>query len=311
MAQKRLMKPLGTNLLGLGLLVVVIASVLVLIGMWPLVSEDSSQAGEWRLFGLGPWAMSRETALLVLVILVSALGSFVHAATSFATYVGNRRLYSSWFWWYVLRTAIGAALALIVYFAIRGGLVTGNATSDDLNPYGIAAIAGMTGLFSKQATDKLKEVFSTLFATSAGDRERSDKATFPEPIVMSISPAEVQAGSGDAEIVLTGNDFVAASRAHGIREGEEGTGTVELATTYDTPTSMRVRVPAALLENPGTVLLSVANPEPGGGESDHHKLVVSPASGSPQSIRSAEPGAGDAEAARQRGRRWRRRRRPA
>ena len=48
MAQKRLMKPLGTNLLGLGLLVVVIASVLVLIGMWPLVSPVAPASGRWR-----------------------------------------------------------------------------------------------------------------------------------------------------------------------------------------------------------------------------------------------------------------------
>ncbi len=34
----------------------------------------------------------RATALLLLVIIVGALGSLVHAATSFADFVGNRRV---------------------------------------------------------------------------------------------------------------------------------------------------------------------------------------------------------------------------
>ena len=59
--------------------------------------------------------------LILLVILTGALGSYVHAATSFATYTGNRSLIDSWHWWYVLRPFIGMALALIFYFALRGG----------------------------------------------------------------------------------------------------------------------------------------------------------------------------------------------
>jgi hypothetical protein len=38
-------------------------------------------------------------------------------------------------------------------------------TAGDLSPYGVAAVAGLAGLFSKQATDKLREVFETLFKT--------------------------------------------------------------------------------------------------------------------------------------------------
>ena len=48
-------------------------------------------------------------------------------------------------------------------FAARGGLVSGNAGATDLSPYGIGALAGM---FSKQATDELREVFENLFKTT-------------------------------------------------------------------------------------------------------------------------------------------------
>ncbi|MGB9181086.1 MAG: hypothetical protein WCB68_17775, partial [Pyrinomonadaceae bacterium] len=44
---------------------------------------------------------SLEERLLLLVIAAGALGSYVHAATSFADYVGNRKFTSSWTWWYV------------------------------------------------------------------------------------------------------------------------------------------------------------------------------------------------------------------
>jgi hypothetical protein len=114
----------------------------------------------------------------------AALGSFVHVATSFATYIGNGKFDVRWLWWYVLRTPIGVALALVVYFAIRGGLLTASSLSTaDINPFGIAALSGLVGLFSKQATDKLEETFKTLFRTAAetGDPTRGDKLNLPVP----------------------------------------------------------------------------------------------------------------------------------
>ena len=80
-------------------------------------------------------------------------------------FVGNRRFVGSWTWWYLLRPFIGVALALLIYFAVRGGLIAASTGAGGLSPYGVAAIAGMAGLFSKQATDKLREVFETLFKT--------------------------------------------------------------------------------------------------------------------------------------------------
>jgi hypothetical protein len=73
----------------------------------------------------------------------------------------------SWAWWYVLRPFIGMALAEVVYLSLRGGLLsaTGNAATSAISPYGVAAVTALTGLFSKQATDKLQETFETLFRT--------------------------------------------------------------------------------------------------------------------------------------------------
>ncbi|MGA2987097.1 MAG: hypothetical protein ABSG32_25135 [Terriglobia bacterium] len=111
-----------------------------------------------------------EVRFLALVAGAGALGSFIHLATSFTDYLGNRQFVKSWEWWYVLRPFIGSALAVLVYFAARGGLISGVAGAGDLSPYGVTGIAGLTGIFSKQATDKLREVFENLFKTEKPPR---------------------------------------------------------------------------------------------------------------------------------------------
>jgi hypothetical protein len=69
------------------------------------------------------------------------------------------------------------ALALIFYFVVRGGLLSTGAAASDMSAFGVAAVAGLAGMFSKQATDKLRELFDNLFRTEQGhgDDARSDK----------------------------------------------------------------------------------------------------------------------------------------
>jgi hypothetical protein len=117
--------------------------------------------------------LNREVDLMLLVLLSGALGSFLHMAQSFSSFTGNRTLKSSWVWWYALRPFVGAALALVIYAAIRGGLISVGAgtgfDSTGLNPYGLMAGAALAGLFSKDATQKLGEIFANIF--------NSEKAT--------------------------------------------------------------------------------------------------------------------------------------
>ena len=111
----------------------------------------------------GPGHESQEVRYLLTTALAGALGSFIHLATSFVDYAGNKNLSESWAWWYFLRPGIGSALAVVVYFVVRAGLISPGETS--LNPYGVAAVAALSGMFSKQATDKLQETFESLCAT--------------------------------------------------------------------------------------------------------------------------------------------------
>ena len=177
-------KPMTTITLlifGLYMILLNIVMIYLLIKIWPdKISQNQAERPAVETVNLF-WnqlhiSLTLEVRYLFIVIVAGGLGSYIHAATSFADFVGNRRCYASWTWWYVLRPFIGVALALMVYFAVRGGLTGATTGADVLSPYGIGAVAGLAGLFSKQATDKLREVFETLFKTDHPPA-RSDKLT--------------------------------------------------------------------------------------------------------------------------------------
>ena len=181
--------------LGILLMAIGISLISLVIAMWPIVADATTRpTGEEQTFDwLGfTYHLTPDAALILLVVLVSALGSFVHAATSFADYVGNRQLKISWVWWYLLRVLVGSSLALIFYFAVRGGFFANDASSGAVNPYGIAAVSGLVGLFSKQATDKLREIFDTAFRVGEGngDAARDDSLDGSTAVTTAMTTTE-------------------------------------------------------------------------------------------------------------------------
>lgn len=149
-------------------------------------------AGDWNphasIFGRS-FTIPSDMRFLLIVAIAAALGSYVQIATSFTTYLGNGTFRKRWMWWYVLRIPIGVALALLFYFAIRGGFFT-TVSGVDVNPFGIAALGGLVGMFSKQASDKLEDVFEELFK-SERNRTRADKlVTPPQPTDATVNGTE-------------------------------------------------------------------------------------------------------------------------
>jgi hypothetical protein len=262
------------------MLVIGTAWTALLLALWPAIERATGAGGAARgpeqisVFGREIFAVSAETALILLVIVSAGLGSFIHMATSFADYVGNRRLATSWIWWYILRLFIGIALAVIFYFAIRGGIFGADAETEDVNPFGVAALAGLVGLFSKQATDKLREVFEELFRTrpEGGDELRDDSIGNPVPTVGGIEPPTVVAGTETVMLVLSGEGFVPDSVVRISREDGE---LLQRETTFVDETELEVALLADDVAEAGTINVAVFNPPPGGGASEPARLDVS------------------------------------
>ncbi len=119
---------------------------------------------------------SPDQGLALLALLAGIAGSFIHAAQSLSSYIGNKAFKASWTAWYLLRPWIGGVLGVGLYFAIRAGVVSGPST---VNPYVVVAFGLLGGWFSKTTTDKLQEVFGTLLKTDQ-DEQRHDKLSTPK-----------------------------------------------------------------------------------------------------------------------------------
>lgn len=245
----------------------------LLVDTWP-VSDNSSPTGfaSFSIFGFGQLSPHADQRFMLTVIIAGALGSLIHSATSFADYVGNRSLTRSWIWWLVLRTPVGIALALLFYLVLRGGLIVpslpGSAgqtnTTNLLNPYGIAAISALAGMFSKQATDKLREIFDTLFRT----REpvgRADPLNRAKPTISSIEPAKLAVG-GPIVLNVLGQSFhrdCTASVNGTLRQVE-----------WQSPMRLTVTLLPEDVARKTELTLVIRNPGPVGGETEALRVVV-------------------------------------
>src|SRR5262249_16980824 len=84
---------------------------------------------------------------------------------------------------------------------------SGGGGGEGMSRFGRAAGAFLTGMFSKQATDKLDEVFTTLFKTSpaSGDAQRKDKLSTTPPTISAIVPSPAHVGV--AMLTIEGTNF--------------------------------------------------------------------------------------------------------
>src|SRR4030095_1718544 len=126
-----------------------------------------------------PAVIYLETRLLLLVMLAGALGSLMHSLRSLYWYTGNRMMVWSWVGFYLLLPFTGAMLAVIFYFVVRGGFFSPQASFDNTSPFGFAALSALVGLFSPQATLKLKEVAETIFTKPGAGKDTKPQETVP------------------------------------------------------------------------------------------------------------------------------------
>jgi len=169
-------EPWVVNTVGFAYIALILILGFLCYKLWPLYMPGDDNVNKYveqtSLFGT-TISLKLEQRTVLLVLITGAIGSFIHLATSFTNFVGEKKLGKRWIWWYALRPFVGMAVALVFYLVFRGGLLT-NTQAENLNIYGILTLAALAGLFTDRATLKLKEIFETMFKPKD---DRSGKLT--------------------------------------------------------------------------------------------------------------------------------------
>lgn len=168
-------------------------------------SGDKASSDDLRFFNI-----------ICLIMTLGALGAHVQALISFADYIGNRQFEESWTFFYVKRPFVGATVSLLTFSVLRGGFADVGANSIDTNSiWGTVAIGLMAGLFSRQAMDKIAEIFGVMFSSRKVQRDDSlDVATATTPELQKAAPDVVPRGK-ETEIIITGVHLPKNVRIHG------------------------------------------------------------------------------------------------
>jgi hypothetical protein len=106
---------------------------------------------------------------------------------------------------YLLLPFTGALLALVFYLVLIAGLFAG-APGPDAKVAGFAAIAGLVGMFSTPAAEKLQEIFETVFT------KRPQGKDTVRPVAVGSAPTVTKvtataASDGLQRLVVEGTDF--------------------------------------------------------------------------------------------------------
>ena len=191
-----------TNAIGVVLILLIPVLLWALVTFWP--GDAPSGEGQAALVSIlwGRFEVDRDVSFFAVAAIAGALGSYIHAATSFSAFVGNEQLGRTWVWWYLLRIPIGAALGVIFALFLRAGFLGGKETT----PYVVAALGALSGMFSRQAIDKMKELFDMFFSSKANEERKDKLQTGVKPEVTAVTPKPVPKGPA-SRIVVEGKGF--------------------------------------------------------------------------------------------------------
>jgi hypothetical protein len=181
--------------------------------LWPPPSSlaGGSTESEVHFFG---WksSLNDDTRLFLLIVVGGGLGAMVSVLRSFTWYVGHGKLFARWVPFYLLRPFVGATLAIVFFLVIRGGFAQQLAQN---NSFGFVALAAVIGLFSEQASEKLKEIAETIF-------KPAPKGAGTAPTASSITPTSGPQGGG-TPVTISGSGFVnGATVSFGAQAAQTG-----------------------------------------------------------------------------------------
>ena len=145
------------------------------IGIWLVVISLVLIAGLFEVLcpelgSGGGGGKSDEMRNLLVTIFAAGIGSMITTILGYLKHASQQRDFKlSFVPWYFARPLIGVLLGVVFYFVLKGGLLVtvGAASAGSINVYGLGGLAALVGLFSKNAVEKLRDVFGTLFTSEA------------------------------------------------------------------------------------------------------------------------------------------------
>lgn len=250
------------RMLGVYLLILPILFTCLLVAIWPSpFTPQGKTVPEIR--SLWNFTDQVEVRLLMIVLVSGALGSAVSAARTYANFHGLGRYEPSWTWWYLMKVPIGMGLALFLYLVVRGGLFSASlsdsgAVMDTANPFGFAALGALAGMFAKEASDKLEEIFKAVFRTA--------EKPAPAPKIDRLEPAGKKVRDPDLTLKVEGSGFDAGSA---VKIGDKKRDSV-----FKNAGLLVVTLSSEDLERPGKLPVVVVAGTQGGGTSAAVELAV-------------------------------------
>ena len=151
-----------------------------------------------------------DSTMVLMILLAGALGGLVHALRSFFWYAGEQKLLWNWVPMYVLLPFSSAGLGFVFYLVIRAGLYQPTAGT----AYLLVGLAALVGMFSAQATEKLKAVAEGIFnkapqgANTALPADAAAKAGLPT--ISGIKPGFGPVAGGTV-VTIVGTGFTPQS----------------------------------------------------------------------------------------------------
>jgi hypothetical protein len=140
----------------------ILISLALIAGLFEVLCPGSAPGGSG-----GP---SEDMRNLLVTILAAGVGSMITTILGYLKHASQQRDFKlSFVPWYFARPLIGVLLGVVFYFVLKGGLLVtvGAASAGTINVYGLGGLAALVGLFSKNAVEKLRDVFATLFTSEA------------------------------------------------------------------------------------------------------------------------------------------------
>ena len=134
-----------------------------------VLSPPSTESGESAVLRV---LANPEFQYLLVAFLAAGIGSSIATIYAYLRHASTLQDFDPAFIpWYFLRPILGSLLGLVFYWLIRGGILVilpaeqSNTASLELDLNGLAGVSALVGLFSRQAIQKLREIFHVLFVT--------------------------------------------------------------------------------------------------------------------------------------------------